>query len=580
MVLLLLSIAVLILGPVAYGAGGRQRAFLGAVDGFVFVAIAGLVLLAILPDALSHGGWSAAVFLVAGGLGPTVSERISHAAGHRGHTLALVLGLIGIGVHGMLDGAALVTGEWHTGGVLPFAVVLHRFPAGLAVWWLLRPTAGARVASAVIGLVILSTIAGYLAGPTALQHVSPVALAWFEAFVGGALLHVVVHRPHDHEPRERRSIAEGIGAIAGVALVVLLVAQAGRPGADHAGSIGGTFLSLAMESAPALLLAYLAAGFLSVLVPSSSVAWLRRGGPFRQALRGMTIGLPLPICSCGVVPLYRTLILRGVPLAAAMAFLVATPELGLDAIFLSIPLLGGTMTIVRVVAAIVVALAVGWAVARLIGGAPGRPPLAQLDPPVQRPGVSAVMAAGLRAGFGEVVDNTAPWILLGLAIAAVAAPLMEGGMLAGLPAGVDVLVFSLLGLPIYVCASAATPMVAVLLAGGVSPGAALAFLLTGPATNVTTFGILTRLHGRKTALAFSGSIMTMAVILGVATNLILPRFTPVPLSALTAGEASPVDVVAGILLAAAFLASLARRGARDFVGEILPRKATPRGATP
>lgn len=228
------------------------------------------------------------------------------------------------------------------------------------------------------------------------------------------------------------------------------------------------------------------------------------------------------------------------------------------------------MTGVRVVGAIVVALLVGWTVARLSGGAPIRPPLTQLEPAPQPVGARGMIAAGLRTGFGEVVDHTAPWILLGLAIAAVAAPLMDQGVLAGLPPGLDVLVFSLIGLPIYVCASAATPMVAILLVGGVSPGAALAFLLTGPATNATTFGVLTRLHGRKTALAFSGSIMAIAILLGLGTNVVFPHFTAIPLSDLTEGGASPLRVGAAILLAAAFLVSLVRQGARAFVGEILP----------
>jgi uncharacterized membrane protein YraQ (UPF0718 family) len=332
--------------------------------------------------------------------------------------------------------------------------------------------------------------------------------------------------------------------------------------------IATSFLSLALESAPALVLAYLMAGLLSVFLPHSSVAWMGRGGRWQQALRGMTIGLPLPICSCGVVPLYRSLVLRGAPMAAAMAFLVATPELGLDAIFLSVPLLGAKMTIIRVVGAMVVALTVGWVVAKAAPAAATARPLQVVEPPPPGELLTGRFRRALRVGFGEVVDHTAPWILLGLAIAAVATPLVDTGMLATIPRGLDVVVFALIGLPIYVCAAAATPLVAVLLAGGVSPGAALAFLLTGPATNVTTFGVLTQLHGRRVALTFSVTIIGLSLVLGWVVNLIVPELHGITVAELRPEGASPIKVLSLAVLVLAILSSILRRGARGFVGEI------------
>ena len=102
-----------------------------------------------------------------------------------------------------------------------------------------------------------------------------------------------------------------------------------------------------------------------LLTPTRTSA-LARGGTFQQSLRGVAFGLPLPVCSCGVLPLYESLIRRGAPVAAAMAFFVATPELGLDAVLLSFPLLGESLTVARVVSAFIVALAVGVAVGALI----------------------------------------------------------------------------------------------------------------------------------------------------------------------------------------------------------------------
>ena len=575
MVLLLLSIVALLLGPWLYRVWSRGHAITAVVDGFVFVAISGIVVFLIMPVTFAGGGWLALVWIAAGAVGPTLSEHAFRRIGHGAHNLALSLGLLGIGFHGLIDGAALAEGGHRVGAILPLAIILHRFPAGLAIWWLVKPTFGSRTAAAVLGLVIVGTIGGYLGGGVLLGEASLQAVSWFEAFVAGALLHVVAHRPHDHRPSgrtERR--LEGLGALAGLLVVAVLVAIEREVQAS--GRVGDLFLALALESAPALVLAYVMAGLMSTFMPRSSVAWMRRGGTMTQALKGMTFGLPLPICSCGVVPLYRTLVLQGAPMAAAMAFFVATPELGLDAIFLSVPLLGGPMTLIRVVGAIVVALAVGWLVTKLTSTqAPASQPVA--IPPVCDPGQGMGSRAwvALSTGFGEVVDHTAPWIILGLVVAALATPLVESGFLGLIPRGLDVLVFAVIGLPIYVCASAATPLVAVMLAGGVSPGAALAFLLTGPATNVTTFGVLSQLHGKRTALTFSLTITGLSVVLGWVVNAAVPEVHGVVLAELSPEGASLLQIGSLVILTGAVLFSLFRRGVRAFLGEITFRTRVP-----
>ena len=576
MILLLLSIATLLLGPWLYRLWSQGHALSSVVDGFVFVAISGMVLFLILPGSVENGGWYALAWATAGALGPTLSERVFRGSEHRFHNLALVLGLVGIAFHGMLDGAALADGGQTAGTFLPLAVILHRFPVGLAIWWLVRPKFGLRPAAAVIALVIISTILGYSVGGVMLEHASLRAVAWFEAFVAGALVHVVVHR-HQHEATrgvaERR--LEGVGALTGLALLIFLLITETTV-VNSPPQMATAFLGLALESAPALLLAYLMAGFMSVLLPRSSVEWMRRGSAGMQALRGMTVGLPLPICSCGVVPLYRTLIKRGAPMTAAMAFLVATPELGLDAIFLSIPLLGGTMTVVRVLGAVIVALSVGWLVARFSPGVANRSlPQHEADEEAAGNGVVGTVGRAIRIGFGEVVDHTAPWIILGLLIAAVATPMVETGLLGRIPRGLDVVFFAVIGMPIYVCAAAATPLVAVLLAGGVSPGAALAFLLTGPATNVTTFGVLAQLHGRRTALTFSLTIIGLSLALGWIVNAVIPQVSGLPVAEMTPEGASLLQMAALGILLLAVLSSVVRRGARAFVGEIVFQAATP-----
>jgi hypothetical protein len=177
--------------------------------------------------------------------------------------------------------------------------------------------------------------------------------------------------------------------------------------------------------------------------------------------------------------------------------------------------------------------------------------------------------AGLRFGFGDVVDHTAPWIVFGIAVASLAEPALHDTWLAALPWGVDVLLFALLGMPFYVCASGATPLAAVLIHKGVSPGAALAFLLVGPVTNGTTFGVLSRLHSPRMALAFGGMLAGLTVGLGLLVNLFMPKSGGIALYTEASADASAFQIIAVIAFTAVIAMSVLRQGPRGFVAQIL-----------
>jgi hypothetical protein len=230
---------------------------------------------------------------------------------------------------------------------------------------------------------------------------------WFEAVVGGSLLHVIAHPAHSHDDEHGHShshahdhghshahdhahdhahahrapdpidaehdeirldaatrLPNGIGALLGIALLVVLHLSQNGHGDAPLYAVWTSFQGLALESAPALLVAYLMAGLVHAFVAPGKLAWLNRGSSVRQGLSGMALGLPLPICSCGVVPLYEGLVQQGVSTAAAVAFLIATPELGIDAVLMSVPLLGAPFTVVRVAAADMVARVVALVMAR------------------------------------------------------------------------------------------------------------------------------------------------------------------------------------------------------------------------
>ena len=160
------------------------------------------------------------------------------------------------------------------------------------------------------------------------------------------------------------------------------------------------------------------------------------------------------------------------------------------------------------------------------------------------------------------------WIIVGVVVASLIGPMLGGSWLLGLPWGVDVVLFTLIGMPTYVCASGATPLVAVLLLQGVSPGAALAFLLAGPATNVTTFGVLNKLHGRTAAIIFAATIAALAIGLGMIVNLVVGDIDGLSLPDLHHDAPSLFAMISLALLALLYILSILRQGPRGFMAQV------------
>jgi uncharacterized membrane protein YraQ (UPF0718 family) len=367
--------------------------------------------------------------------------------------------------------------------------------------------------------------------------------------------------------------APAIGALLG--LVLLVSVTHSHPTAQRISdelSMGPTFLTLALESAPALLVALVASGAVHAFMPSRVFAWLSRGSTLTQALRGLLVGPMLPVCSCGVLPIYRSMLARGAPRAAALTLLVAAPELGLATMLISWRLLGGPITLARGLAAVVAALVIGYGVARIGRGGRASEEHAK-DAASAGPEPSFSMRSRLRSairyGFGDTVDHTMPWVMLGLALAAFAEPLLDAQTMARVPRWFEVPAFAVLGIPMYVCASGATPLVAVLLHKGISPGAAIAFLLTGPATNVTTFGVLKNLHGKKVAVVFASAMVVVPTLLGWLANVALAPDKLEGLHVAAHEPASVVEVGSLAVIVVLVAISLLRHGPRHMVAQLV-----------
>ncbi len=561
------SLFALLLGPLVYELAVHRRRILPALDGFVIGTVGALVLFGILPEATATAGWMAVAAAALGFAALTLLERVTRISVQGIHGAFIALAFVALLVHVVLDGVAVHAPDDDVG----FAVVVHRVPFAIGVWWLLKPRVGAVGAALALVLVAAATLAGFELGHGALSLLEGPKVAVFQAGMGGALLHVLGHRTGHRtaHPRTERGLGlhlvETVALLVGAGLFALSLHDEERsPLLTYA----ARFWDYCVEAAPALLLGYALAGVLVVLLPKASSGWLQGRTPFGSALRGTAFGLPLPICSCGVIPLYQGLVTRGAPPAAAIAFLIATPELGIEAVLLSFPLLGPELAVARVVAAVAVALGV----ALVLGSAlPGRAPgPAEAAHDVAHRSWPAKILAALRHGFVEVLDDTAAWIVAGIAVAAAIDASSLHGILAQLPAGSDIVLAALLGAPLYVCASGATPLAAALLVAGLSPGAVLTFLLAGPATNVTTLGTLAQLHSRKTAAAFAGLVTAGAIALGFLTNAVLPEAGPTVARAGHLHESgSLLGVASAVLFLAGVLFSVLRRGPSGFLHPVL-----------
>ena len=194
---LILSILALLLGPGIYALSRRNRIARQVLDGFIFITIAGIICVNIIPEALAVGGMLAVVFLVLGIAFPVVVEHGFRSALHEAHVVVLILAALGLVIHATIDGIALLPAQ---GSDLAHAVILHRLPVGMAIWWSLRPSLGTPVAVVAIVTVSIATALSYLLGAPVVELAEAKSLALVQAFVSGSLIHIVAFGiTHEHD---------------------------------------------------------------------------------------------------------------------------------------------------------------------------------------------------------------------------------------------------------------------------------------------------------------------------------------------------------------------------------------------
>ena len=289
---------------------------------------------------------------------------------------------------------------------------------------------------------------------------------------------------------------------------------------DQLINIATQFWATIGQMAPFLLFGFLAAGALSVLV---SADWIREHlghGRLTPVIKAAAFGVPLPLCSCSVIPVAVSIRKHGASKGATTAFLISTPQTGVDSIFATFSLLGWTFAIFRPIAALISGI-LGGAIVAITGDSNHTQPEAQTPTCVEtcctaRGG--GKITAALQYGLIDLPRDIGKALLIGLiAGALITVYIGENDYFSqAVPPGMlQILVLMLVGIPLYICATASIPIAASLILAGVSPGAAFAMLMTGPATNAATIVTIWKVLGRRTCLIYLATMMVSAFVGGM-----------------------------------------------------------------
>lgn len=293
------------------------------------------------------------------------------------------------------------------------------------------------------------------------------------------------------------------------------------------------FFDLFVLSAPWLLFGFFMAAMIKALVNMEVMHRFLGGESVWVSIKAALIGAPLPLCSCGVVPAALGLRSAGASKNATVSFLVATPETGVDSVSFTYALMGPVMAIARPVSAILSATLAGVLV--------GKSQLKQKQSATEesgstemsccaskskaapeaevKPALTERLQQSLQFAFGKMLRDVINWLLVGLLIAASVQSFLPEDFFSILGDGfASMLLMAVIGIPMYVCATASTPIAAGFLMAGLSPGAVLVFMLVGPASNIGTLMIVKNELGGRALTAYLLGIVISAFACGLALN--------------------------------------------------------------
>lgn len=288
------------------------------------------------------------------------------------------------------------------------------------------------------------------------------------------------------------------------------------------------------EMAPYLLLGFLLAGLMHEYIPRKVYANYLGQSNFRSVLLAALFGVPLPLCSCGVLPTAMGLRREGGSRGATVSFLIATPQTGVDSIIATFSLMGLPFTIIRPIAAFLTAIFGGTLVNAFeneseeekrggtnLKGATEE----EENSSAHASNVLRRLPNAIRYGFVEMMADIGKWLIMGLIVAGVITAVIPDQWFSVFKDNslLSILLVLSISIPMYVCATGSIPIAVALMMKGLTPGAALVLLMAGPACNVASLLVINKVMGRRTLLLYLSAIVGGAILFGLGIDYLLPN---------------------------------------------------------
>lgn len=282
------------------------------------------------------------------------------------------------------------------------------------------------------------------------------------------------------------------------------------------------FFTILGEMAPYLLLGFFFAGMLHAFMPRQKIERFFNGKPVRSSIFAALFGIPLPLCSCGVIPTGTAFYKNGASKGGTVSFLISTPQTGVDSILATFSLMGLPFAIIRPLAALVTGITGGIITGKVTKN---EIPVEVNHEEEQTPKTfSQKVADVFHYGFVEFIQDISKWLVIGLVLAAIISALLPDDFISllNLPPLVQMLVILAVSIPLYICATGSIPLAAILILKGISPGAAFVLLMAGPATNAATITMIGKVLGKRSLFTYLATIILGALSFGLFIDYALP----------------------------------------------------------
>jgi uncharacterized membrane protein YraQ (UPF0718 family) len=329
------------------------------------------------------------------------------------------------------------------------------------------------------------------------------------------------------------------------------------------------------KMSPYLLFGYLFAGILHAFINTETVGRHLGSRSFLSVIKASLFGIPLPLCSCGVLPAAVSLRKQGASKGAILSFLISTPTTGVDSIFATYSLLGGFFTVYRVIASFIAGVFSGTLANLFLDEKPGEGREEEkkckfCDEPAPHDHTTIHRIKGMFSyAFGELLEDSGSWIIMGVLIGGLISYFLPAEFIhTYLGAGWKAMVVMLIvGIPMYVCASGSIPIAVALMLKGMNPGAAFVFLLAGPATNAVGMTVVSKQMGKKALAIYLSSIAVSSLALGALLDVIWNIFNKEGLKRMMEHQGAMPDwvgiassiILVSLIFYAMFKARLTRR---------------------